>query len=261
MEKVIIKDDKGDNEKAIYKIEEALFIIKWGGRITHSGIKQTKLLGNTFRTQLYSSHKLTGEDLLRLHSTFQHDLKCYSSEEGRSLKTAAAFLQGLLQLDGSLIPIVTSMVRNDEKVSLLLDSSNSDIENLRKNVKKNLEILFNAKDVKEKYSQILFGNNGHELSKTDIEKIKKRQKPFFDLIDEIGNLHSQMEKVYELLGSVIEHLKTFLCSEEILTEYDPYYVRNKFALKRRSSIKTIKSSIYSTMKKIKKHFKKRPHSV
>ena len=99
------------------------------------------------------------------------------------------------------------------------------------------------------------------ISKTDIEKIKKRQKPFFDLIDEIGNLHSQMEKVYELLGSVIEHLKTFLCSEEILTEYDPYYVRNKFALKRRSSIKTIKSSIYSTMKKIKKHFKKRPHSV
>ena len=32
--------------------------------------------------------------------------------------------------------------------------------------------------------------------------------------------------------------------EEILTEYDPYYVRNKYALKRRSSIRTIKSSIY-----------------
>ena len=106
-----------DSDKMKYKIEEALFIIKWGGRITHSGIKQTKLLGNTFRTQLYLSNKLTGEDLLRLHSTFQHDLKCYSSEEGRSLKTAAAFLQGLLQLDGSLIPIVTSMVRNDNKVS------------------------------------------------------------------------------------------------------------------------------------------------
>ena len=40
------------------------------------------------------------------------------------------------------------MVRNDEKVSLLLDSSNSDIENLRKNVKENLEILFNSKETK-----------------------------------------------------------------------------------------------------------------
>jgi len=259
--KVKIKDDKGDNEITIYKIVEALFIIKWGGRITHSGIKQTKLLGNTFRTQLYLRHKLAGEDLLRLHSTFQHDLKCYSSEEGRSLKTAAAFLQGLLQLDGSLIPIVTSMVRNDEKVSLLLDASNSDIEGLRKIVKENLESLFKSKEIKEKYNQILFANNGHELSKADIEKIKKRQKPFYELIDEIGDLHTQMEKIYELLGLIIEHLKTFLCSEEILTENDPYYVRNRFALKRRSSIRNIKNSIFSTLKKIKKHFKERPHSV
>ena len=96
--------------------------------IDKAGIKQAKLLGNTFRSQLYFSNKLSGEDLLRLHSTYQHDLKCYSSEEGRNLKTAAAFLQGLLQLDGSLIPIVTSMVRNDEKVSELLDANNSDIE-------------------------------------------------------------------------------------------------------------------------------------
>ena len=151
--------------KKKYKIEEALFIIKWGGRITHSGIKQTKLLGNTFRIQLYLGNKSTGEDLLRLHSTFQHDLKCYSSEEGRSLKTAAAFLKGLLQLDGSLIPIVTSMVRNDDKVSMLLDASNSDIEDLRKSVRQHLEELFHSNgNLKEKYIQILFNN---------IEKEKK----------------------------------------------------------------------------------------
>ena len=151
--------------KKKYKIEEALFIIKWGGRITHSGIKQIKLLGNTFRTQLYLANKSTGEDLLRLHSTFQHDLKCYSSEEGRSLKTAAAFLKGLLQLDGSLIPIVTSMVRNDDKVSMLLDASNSDIEDLRKSVRQHLEELFHSNgNLKEKYIQILFNN---------IEKEKK----------------------------------------------------------------------------------------
>ena len=168
---------ENNENKTKYKIEEALFIIKWGGRITHSGIKQTKLLGNTFRSQLFSSNKLTGEDILRLHSTYKNDFKCYSSEEGRSLKTAAAFLQGLLQLDGSLIPIVTSMVRNDENVSLLLDACNSDIEYLRKNVKKNLGELFHSnEDFKEKYNKILYNNLNKD--KEIMEKIKKRQQPF-----------------------------------------------------------------------------------
>ena len=89
-----------EKNKTKYIIEEALFIIKWGGRITHSGIKQAKLLGKTVRKQIYSNgNKITWEDLLRLHSTYQHDLKCYSSEEGRNLKSAAAFLQGFLQLE------------------------------------------------------------------------------------------------------------------------------------------------------------------
>ena len=244
--------------------------MKWGGRITHSGINQTKLLGNTFRTQLYYSNKLTGEDLLRLHSTFRHDLKCYSSEEGRSLKTGAAFLQGLLQLDGSLIPIVTSMVRNDDKVSKLLDDNNSDIEGLRKKVKKNLEELFHSKEnLKEKFTQILYKDidnketkNKFNNNKIDIEKINKRQKPYFDLIDEIGNFQLQMNKIYELLGLFTKHLKTFLCSEEILTECDTYFVKNRLALKsRRSSLKIIKNSIYDTMKKIQKHIQKRANSV
>ena len=247
--------------KKKYKIEEALFIIKWGGRITHSGIKQTKLLGNTFRSQLYFSNKLTGEDLLRLHSTYQNDFKCYSSEEGRSLKTAAAFLQGLLQLDGSLIPIVTSMVGNDEKVSLLLDARNSDTEHLRKNVKINLEELFHSDgDLKEKYNKIFYNNLNK--SKEIMEKIKIRQKPFLNLIDEVGNLQLQMNRIYELLGLVIKNLKTFLCSEEILTECGSYFVRNRYSIKsRRTSINVIKSKFMNTMKKIKKHIKKRPNSA
>ena len=234
---------ENNENKTKYKIEEALFIIKWGGRITHSGIKQTKLLGNTFRSQLFSSNKLTGEDILRLHSTYKNDFKCYSSEEGRSLKTAAAFLQGLLQLDGSLIPIVTSMVRNDENVSLLLDACNSDIEYLRKNVKKNLGELFHSnEDFKEKYNKILYNNLNKD--KEIMEKIKKRQQPFLDLIDEIGHFQLQMNKIYELLGLVI------------------YFVRNRFSLKsRKTSLYTIKNKFLNTMKKIKKHPKKRPNSM
>lgn len=54
----------------------------------------------------------TGLGLLRLHSTFRHDLKIYASDEGRVQMTAAAFAKGLLALEGELTPILVQMVRN-----------------------------------------------------------------------------------------------------------------------------------------------------
>ena len=252
-----------EKNKPKYIIEEALFIIKWGGKITHSGIKQARLLGKTLRKQIYSNgDKMTWEDLLRLHSTYQHDLKCYSSEEGRNLKTAAAFLQGFLQLDGSLIPIISSMVRNDEKVSKLLDASNGDIEHLRKNVKKKLEELFHYKgDLKDKYNEMLFNKDIKNEDNTEINKIKERQKPFYDLIDEIGNFEGQMNEVQQLLGQFIKHLKSFLCTEEILKECDTYYVRNSNSIKnRRNPLKKSKTLILNKEETFQKIDKKRSNS-
>ena len=43
---------------------------------------------------------LAGGGILRLHSTFRHDLKIKTSDEGRVMKTAASFAKGLLELDG-----------------------------------------------------------------------------------------------------------------------------------------------------------------
>ena len=37
--------------------------------------------------------------MLRLHSTYRHDLKIYASDEGRVQMTAAAFAKGLLALE------------------------------------------------------------------------------------------------------------------------------------------------------------------
>jgi hypothetical protein len=49
----------------------------------------------------------SGGGLLRLHSTYRHDLKIYSSDEGRVQASAAAFAKGLLDLEGSsLTPIL-----------------------------------------------------------------------------------------------------------------------------------------------------------
>ena len=61
--------------------------------------------------------------LLRLHSTYRHDLKVYTSDEGRCQKTAASFLKGLLQIEGALAPILAIMVVNDKSTKRMLDDS------------------------------------------------------------------------------------------------------------------------------------------
>ena len=63
--------------------------------------------------------------MLRLHSTYRHDLKCYTSDEGRCQKTAASFLKGLLDFEGALAPILAIMVRNDAESNKMLDDSSA----------------------------------------------------------------------------------------------------------------------------------------
>lgn len=58
---------------------EALLILKHGGVLTHAGRQQAETLGNLFRNVMYPPS--AGGGLLRLHSTYRHDLKIYSSGE------------------------------------------------------------------------------------------------------------------------------------------------------------------------------------
>jgi hypothetical protein len=106
---------------------QLLFIIKWGGEITPAGLKMAEEAGVTFRHTMYPSaeHEDDGAGLLRLHSTFRHDLKIYSSDEGRVQVTAAAFAKGLLQLENDIPPILASLVRKDDFVNKLLDDVSS----------------------------------------------------------------------------------------------------------------------------------------
>ncbi|XP_069959390.1 inositol hexakisphosphate and diphosphoinositol-pentakisphosphate kinase 2 isoform X17 [Cherax quadricarinatus] len=60
-----------------------------------------------------------GLGLLRLHSTYRHDLKIYASDEGRVQMTAAAFAKGLLALEGELTPILVQMVKSANTNGLL----------------------------------------------------------------------------------------------------------------------------------------------
>ena len=68
---------------------------------------QAEGLGKLFRTVMYPRYGPAGNGFLRLHSTYRHDLKIYTSDEGRVQTSAAAFTQGLLDLEGtSLTPIL-----------------------------------------------------------------------------------------------------------------------------------------------------------
>ena len=95
-------------------VVEALLILKHGGVLPHAGRQQAEALGSLFRNLMYPQSGPTGGGLLRLHSTYRHDLKIYSSDEGRVQTSAAAFAKGLLDLEGtSLTPILVSLVNKD----------------------------------------------------------------------------------------------------------------------------------------------------
>jgi len=108
--KVQIKRIIGDPNRA-------LVVAKWGGDLTSLGRKQAEQLGQTMPETLFSSE----ESLLRLHSSFRHDFKIYSSQEGRCQLTAASFTKGFLDLDGDLPPILVSLVASDAFAHQLLD--------------------------------------------------------------------------------------------------------------------------------------------
>lgn len=90
-------------------VEEVLLIYKYGGVLTHAGRQQAEDLGRQFRLAMYPPN--TDGGLLRLHATYRHDFKMYSSDEGRVQVSAASFTKGLLDLEGaSLTPILASLV-------------------------------------------------------------------------------------------------------------------------------------------------------
>ena len=78
-----------------------------------------------------------GLGLLRLHSTYRHDLKIYASDEGRVQMTAAAFAKGLLALEGELTPILVQMVKSANTNGLLdNDCDSSKYQTLNKELTK-----------------------------------------------------------------------------------------------------------------------------
>ena len=132
-----------------------ILVMKWGGELTNAGgsprggllldraaaaqgrSKQSLLvdgLGSRCTWANLQVRQLRGcwvfvrrpvlAGLLRLHASYRHDLKIYSSDEGRVQMTAAAFAKGFLDLEGELTPILVGLVRRDG-INALLDETQS----------------------------------------------------------------------------------------------------------------------------------------
>ncbi|OQV16333.1 Inositol hexakisphosphate and diphosphoinositol-pentakisphosphate kinase [Hypsibius exemplaris] len=119
-----------------------VLIMKWGGELTPLGKYQSEQLGMMFRCMYPGSEEFSrkkGHGLLRLHSTFRHDLKIYASDEGRVQSTAAAFAKGLLALEGELTPILVQMVKSADTNGLL--DNDLDARENENTVKKRLKAI------------------------------------------------------------------------------------------------------------------------
>ena len=118
-------------------VMEVMLVLKWGGNLTALGREQAAELGQNFRMTSYPGES-TG--FLRLHNSYRHDLKIYSSDEGRVQMTAASFTKPFLHLEGDLTPILVSLVSRDDNAHSMLDPSGINVgKEMMDGIKANLK--------------------------------------------------------------------------------------------------------------------------
>lgn len=173
-----------------------LLVLKWGGELTPAGRVQAEELGRAFRCMYPGGQGdyagFPGCGLLRLHSTYRHDLKIYASDEGRVQMTAAAFAKGLLALEGELTPILVQMVKS-ANMNGLLDSVNDSLSNCQHRVKARLhEIL----------------QRDREFTPEDYEKLTPTgSMSLIKSMQIIKNPVKTCDKVYSLIQSLTSQIR------------------------------------------------------
>uniref|UniRef100_A0A8C5SXF5 Inositol hexakisphosphate and diphosphoinositol-pentakisphosphate kinase n=1 Tax=Laticauda laticaudata TaxID=8630 RepID=A0A8C5SXF5_LATLA len=173
-----------------------LLVLKWGGELTPAGRVQAEELGRAFRCMYPGGQGdyagFPGCGLLRLHSTYRHDLKIYASDEGRVQMTAAAFAKGLLALEGELTPILVQMVKS-ANMNGLLDSDSDSLSSCQHRVKARLREIM-QKDVS-------FCSEDYEkLAPTGSTSLIKS-------MGIIGNPVETCEQVFELIESLTSQIQ------------------------------------------------------
>ena len=202
---------KVDGQPALVEgqVTSAMLVMKWGGELTPAGRKQAEELGQRLRKNVYVPYT-RGDDhgagLLRLHSTYRHDFKIYSSDEGRVMMSAASFTKGLLALEGSLTPILVSLVHRDEQ---MLDESHAAQPTIKESkvLVKHLMLGSDSDEPNLHYTDESARSIGAEVAD---EPLPNRT------IGAMVNLacpREKLEHAYVLIGNVIEEMREMIVDE------------------------------------------------
>ncbi|XP_069840075.1 inositol hexakisphosphate and diphosphoinositol-pentakisphosphate kinase 1 isoform X7 [Dendropsophus ebraccatus] len=189
-----------EDEEARKDSPSLLLVLKWGGELTPAGRVQAEELGRAFRCMYPGGQGdyagFPGCGLLRLHSTYRHDLKIYASDEGRVQMTAAAFAKGLLALEGELTPILVQMVKS-ANMNGLLDSESDSLSSCQQKVKARLhEIMQRDADFTEEDHEKLAPTSSSSLLNS-MESIKNPVKTCDEVFALIESLTSQIRQRLE----------------------------------------------------------------
>ncbi|KAM3925718.1 inositol hexakisphosphate and diphosphoinositol-pentakisphosphate kinase 1 isoform 4-T6 [Leptodactylus fuscus] len=189
-----------EDEDARKDSPSLLLVLKWGGELTPAGRVQAEELGRAFRCMYPGGQGdyagFPGCGLLRLHSTYRHDLKIYASDEGRVQMTAAAFAKGLLALEGELTPILVQMVKS-ANMNGLLDSDSDSLSSCQQKVKARLhEIMQRDADFTEDDHDKLAPTSSSSLINS-MESIKNPVKTCDKVFALIESLTSQIRQRLE----------------------------------------------------------------
>ncbi|XP_078138962.1 inositol hexakisphosphate and diphosphoinositol-pentakisphosphate kinase 1 isoform X2 [Centroberyx gerrardi] len=173
-----------------------LLVLKWGGELTPAGRVQAEELGRAFRCMYPGGQGdyagFPGCGLLRLHSTYRHDLKIYASDEGRVQMTAAAFAKGLLALEGELTPILVQMVKS-ANMNGLLDSDSDSLTDCQQKVKARLHEIM---------------QKNQEFTQEDYQKLAPTGSPsLVNSMKLIENPVKTCDQVYALIQSLTSQIR------------------------------------------------------
>ncbi|XP_069551507.1 inositol hexakisphosphate and diphosphoinositol-pentakisphosphate kinase 1 isoform X3 [Brachyistius frenatus] len=189
---------KASSEEEDYKKDgpSLLLVLKWGGELTPAGRVQAEELGRAFRCMYPGGQGdyagFPGCGLLRLHSTYRHDLKIYASDEGRVQMTAAAFAKGLLALEGELTPILVQMVKS-ANMNGLLDSDSDSLTDCQQKVKARLHEIM---------------QKNQEFTQDDYQKLASTGSPsLVNSMKVIENPVKTCDKVYALIQSLTSQIR------------------------------------------------------
>lgn len=151
-----------------------------------------------------------GGGILRLHSTFRHDMKIKTSDEGRVMKTAAAFAKGLLELEGSIPPILVSLVHKEKDSLHMLDPSGNkevkeELEVCKREVNEHMQKSFDVKDATPEMLEAAVGPKELVSMRKALSAVGNPQETLFAIRNTIGELLVQLDEMLGIMSSDAEH--------------------------------------------------------